>query len=192
MDELILQRIAEGLYATASVNDDTGLVFMPESDPGLTSLTLEGKVTEAGRWLVWSHGPLAPALSQVAPLLLTRDRRIVFSRGPYGGGVISTGAAIGTIPGNSFLTTLRPDFPSLTGQKIKSLPAISIGQSDLLCDRNGLFLQPKPGQRHVFEGTGVRTVIPTLLLTASGLREGVSSSMLACVLSGSRNSAFAQ
>lgn len=172
MDELILQRIAEGLYSTASVNDDTGLVFMPEGDPGLTSLTLEGNVTEAGRWLVWSHGPLAPALTQVAPLLKTRDRRIVFSRGPYGGGVIMTGAAIGTIPGNGFLTTLRPDFPSFAGKSIKNLPKIAIGQSDLICDSNGLFLQPKPGQRHRFEGAGVSTAISNLHLAARGLRGG--------------------
>ena len=64
MDELILQRIAIGLYATVPTTESSGLLFMPESDLGLASLALEGDITEAGQWLVWSNGPLV-ALSLI-------------------------------------------------------------------------------------------------------------------------------
>lgn len=80
MDELILSRLAPGLYATTAATESAGLAFVPETDPGLASLALSGDVTEEGRWLAWSHGPLLPVLSQVVPLLRVGDRRIVFPR----------------------------------------------------------------------------------------------------------------
>lgn len=173
MDELILSRLAPGLYATTAATESAGLAFVPETDPGLASLALSGDVTEEGRWLAWSHGPLLPVLSQVVPLLRVGDRRIVFSRGPFVGAPLRASKSLGVISdNNNFAARLTPDFPDLGGIQIDDLPRIETAPARLEARASALALVPAPGESHRWVRGGTGTGFKDLLLDARGSRAG--------------------
>ncbi len=173
MDELILSRLAPGLYGTVAATEPAGLAFMPETDRGLASLALSGDITKEGRWLAWSNGPLLPVLSQVIPLLRDGDYRIVFSRGPFAGTVLRADKSIGLIPNNNnFSARLRPDFPDIGALQINDLPRIETTVSRLEVRSDALALVATSGASHFWEQGPSGTGFKELLLEARGSRAG--------------------
>lgn len=167
-----LNRVLAGLYTSQPVSEQAGLAFVPETDPGTSVLTLTGDITDRGRWLVWSNGPLTDAVSNVVGTLGAEGHHIVFSRGPYQGGRIPVGLRLGRLPDTELDAQFIPHIVDVSASVLTGMLEFDIKGARLVILNDGLGLAPQRTSP-LLKGGGAQAAIRDLRILARGDRAGV-------------------